>query len=155
MNKKKLLMLVLIGFLFLGLYFAIQLFNGPKNPIHVYNKNISEFYDLEKLDINEWNGDLEILNNSYIYFGRSSCSDCQKFIPKLKKVLNRGKFKVFYVDTEEENKLLQEIRDNLAIDWVPTFGFIINGKLYKLNKEKNISEEDIMSFILENNVVVY
>ncbi|CDM69177.1 Hypothetical protein membrane [Clostridium bornimense] len=146
MKKKYLILIFALLLLLVGLFFVVKpIIFKQQNKLDTYEEVVSNF---EKLDIYTWNGDLSQVDKSYVYFGRSTCPDCQDFVPKLKEVAANKKLKIFYIDTEDnDDETLKKIREDLSIDWVPTFGYVADNKLDRLDKEKDISVEDIENFI--------
>ncbi|EGP4988198.1 TPA: thioredoxin family protein [Enterococcus faecium] len=88
--------------------------------------------------------------SGYVYVGRPSCEECQKFLPNLKSVLNSRKETILYYDTdkarkEDQDKLVEEL-NNLDIKVVPAILYVEKGKVSK-KQEGTISKSQIEKFL--------
>lgn len=68
----------------------------------------------------------------YVYFGRPTCPDCQKFEPELKQVMNHTNIPVYYFNTLywKENKKYSETLRKYNIKAVPSLVNIQSGNHY-------------------------
>ena len=94
---------------------------------------------------------VEKINNSedfILYIGRDGCSACEAFNPKFKKIINKYKITVYYIDLEKYTDDEKEyVSKNISFRGTPTVVFMQKGK-DSLNAdtkiEGNISESKII-----------
>lgn len=76
---------------------------------------------------------LDTLENAFVLFGRESCQDCQEFYPYLAKASKEANVKIYYVDTENQDRDNAEdpitvAREKyLAAQYVPSLVYVNNG----------------------------
>ena len=77
---------------------------------------------------------------AFIYFGRESCPYCPEFINSLYQYLEKSDstFEVYYIDTENKEETLIKLRNELNIEFVPTFLKVGNGKSKYLNENTEL-----------------
>lgn len=101
------------------------------------NISVSEFYELKDMP-NE-----EIY---FVYFGRSTCPYCQKFVKGLREAAKETNTNIYYVDTEktETSASLKKLREELSIRLVPSL-VRVDTEEHQMKKMdlKNQTKEDV------------
>ena len=117
-------------------------FREPKN----YEEAISYF---EEIPIKEVKSKLENDDRFILYIGRKTCPYCRRFVPKLAQAVYDTKIKVYYVNSDsEEKEEITKFAHSKGIKTVPSLGFYRSNKLDSLLKKGSKSSvEDIKSFL--------
>lgn len=117
-------------------------FRQPKN----YEEAVSYF---EKISIKEVKSKLENNDRFILYIGRETCPYCQRFVPKLAQAVYDTKIKVYYVDSDsDEKEEITKFAHLKGIKTVPSLGFYRSHKLDSLLKKGSKSSvEEIKSFL--------
>lgn len=73
--------------------------------------------------------------NVWVYIGRPTCDDCDRFSPVLKEVIKENNKKVYYYNTDEarkenEEKLINHL-NKLGVKSVPTLIYFKKGEVVK------------------------
>ena len=96
-------------------------------------------------------------NDSFVLLlSQTTCSHCMDFKPKLKKVANKYKLNIYYIETnllsEEENKKLKK---NFNFEGTPTTVFVINGEEKTAANRINgdVSTEKIIAKLKSNGFI--
>lgn len=82
----------------------------------------------------------------FVYIGRPTCKDCQKFEPVLKEFIKKSKKSIIYYNTEARASKKQKIRDyleTLGVKSIPCVLHISNGEvihLYDVQLDEAIRE---------------
>ncbi len=64
-----------------------------------------------------------------LYIGSAKCSHCATYKPKLEKVVNKHKIKVYYVDVSKlDDKELNKLSDIVSYSGTPNTAFIVKGE---------------------------
>lgn len=114
--------------------------------LNSYNDKVSS---LIKISPNDY---YEIQNrsqSSFVYLGRGSCQYCREFINSLAQTLKSSNhnFEIYYIDTENrEEETLIELRNELNIEFVPTFLRVGNGESHHFNE----NTDSISNFLNEH-----
>lgn len=87
---------------------------------------------------------------SYIYFGRPSCPDCNDFFPILKEAMKEYSQDVYYYNTDDrlEDKDYEEIIEIFKLVWIPALYEVKDNAItdvFPLQFERNPSDEEILN----------
>ena len=140
---RKLVIILLLAIV--GFFLIVQRsssFREPKN----YEEAVSYF---EEISIKEVKSKLENNDSFILYIGRETCPYCQRFVPKLAQAVYETKIKVYYVDSDsDEREEITKFAQLKGIKTVPSLGFYRSYKLDSLLKKGSKSSvEEIKSFL--------
>ena len=91
-----------------------------------------------------------------LLFSQTTCSHCMDYKPKLKRVANRYKIKIYYLETDllsgEES---EELKTHFSFRGTPTTIFVIDGeeKTAATRINGDVSEEKIVSKLKSNGFI--
>lgn len=135
LNKKFIYLLIVI--VIVGIIFFVTVVNGKKG--NMITLNYQQY--IEKIE----NKDSFIL-----YIGQTGCSYCEKFEPKLRRVMNQHELEIYYIDlaklSETEYTIIQT---KTFVKGTPTTIYIKEGITQADKIVGDKSETQITSF-LEN-----
>lgn len=117
MKKKILLVLTVL---------AIVLSLGAcKSKEDVYNEQVKIF---KKVEIAELNKMIEEKKSFNIYLGRENCPYCQILVPQLDKLIKDEKVEIYYLDTLNTNKEMDNFFKEYKLEYVPSLMRFEEGK---------------------------
>ena len=116
MKKKKYLLIVSILIVILGIIIGYFIFSMNDNLVKL---NYDEI--MEKMNNNE---------SFVLCISRTTCSHCNVYKPKLRKVANKYDIKIYYTDVDKYSKNdLKDFNSKISFDGgTPTTLFIKNGE---------------------------
>ena len=140
-NKKNIIMLVTICVLGVGIGYL--LFNSNNNLI--------------KLDYSELENKIENKENFVVCISRTTCSHCNDYKPKLKKIANKYKINIYYTDIDKYSKTeLEKFNNLISFDGgTPITIFIKNGeeKTTATRIEGDVSTDRIIDKLKKNGFI--
>lgn len=140
-NKKKLLFAIILISCFGGLiYFLEPIYNKYK-----YEQDVKIFEKINSSEILNTN----IKNKSMIvYVGRGTCPDCREFVPRLKSISKKLSVKIYYLDTENEEKAnLNRLIKKININSIPTILNIQNGKVQSIISYPQTTDSNVRKLL--------
>lgn len=122
------------------------------------NKKPKIFEELNTLNMSTLKSKMDKNQTFIVYIGKISCSDCQKFDPKLISFLKTNNLEnnVYYVDISKIRNNKEKWNDFIKtynIKYTPTIALIKNKHTYKQigwTPESGINNKSIFKFIKEN-----
>lgn len=143
MKKKKYLLIVSILIVILGIIIGYFIFSMNDNLVKL---NYDEI--MEKMDNNE---------SFVLCISRTTCSHCNVYKPKLRKVANKYDIKIYYTDVDRYSKNdLKDFNSKISFDGgTPTTLFIKNGeeKTTATRIEGDVSIEKIVDKLKKNGFI--
>ena len=140
-NKKNIIMLVTICVLGVGIGYL--LFNSNNNLI--------------KLDYSDLENKIENKEDFVVCISRTTCSHCNDYKPKLKKIANKYKINIYYTDIDKYSKTeLEKFNNLISFDGgTPVTIFIKNGeeKTTATRIEGDISTDKIIDKLKKNGFI--
>lgn len=91
-----------------------------------------------------------------VLFSQTTCSHCMEFKPKLERVANRYKVKIYYLETDLLNEdEYTELKTYFSFSGTPTTVFVIDGeeKTAATRINGDVSEEKIVSKLKNNGFI--
>ncbi|MGM9902558.1 hypothetical protein A5844_000945 [Enterococcus sp. 10A9_DIV0425] len=141
MTKKKKRKIILVVGIFIAIFGSFLAFkiSSPSEPLETIGNAQMEtmLSSKEKKDV-------------FVYVGRPTCPECQKFEPILKETLTDEYKTMYYYNTDvarkDNEESLQSLASELGVEVVPTIVKISNGKVVsKLEGIKN--QKAILEFL--------
>lgn len=143
MKKKKYLLIVSILIVILGIIIGYFLFSMNDNLVKLSYDEI-----MEKIDNNE---------SFVLCISRTTCSHCNVYKPKLRKVANKYDIKIYYTDVDKYSKDdLKNFNSKISFDGgTPTTLFIKDGeeKTTATRIEGDVSIEKIVDKLKKNGFI--
>ena len=143
-NKKKLVMGILGGIIVIGL--IVFFFLGSNSSDNFIKLNYNEFK--EKIDNND---------SFVLCVSRTTCSHCNDYKPKLRKVANKYKINIYYTDIDKYTKTdLKKFNNLISFDGgTPVTIFIKNGeeKTTATRIEGDVSTDKIIDKLKKNGFI--
>ncbi len=143
MKKKKYLLIVSILIVILGIIIGYFIFSMNDNLVKL---NYDEI--MEKMNNNE---------SFVLCISRTTCSHCNVYKPKLRKVANKYDIKIYYTDVDKYSKNdLKDFNSKISFDGgTPTTLFIKNGeeKTTATRIEGDVSIEKIVDKLKKNGFI--
>lgn len=143
MKKKKYLLIASILIVILGIIIGYFLFSMDDNLVRLSYDEI-----MEKIDNKE---------SFILCISRTTCSHCNVYKPKLRKVANKYNIKIYYTDVDKYSKNdLKDFSFKISFDGgTPTTLFIKNGeeKTTATRIEGDISIEKIVDKLKKNGFI--
>lgn len=143
MKKKKYLLIVSILIVILGIIIGYFIFSMNDNLVKL---NYDEI--MEKIDNKE---------SFVLCISRTTCSHCNVYKPKLRKVANKYDIKIYYTDVDKYSKEdLKNFSSKISFDGgTPTTLFIKNGeeKTTATRIEGDVSIEKIVDKLKKNGFI--
>ena len=143
MKKKKYLLIVSILIVILGIIIGYFLFSMNDNLVRLSYDEI-----MEKIDNKE---------SFILCISRTTCSHCNVYKPKLRKVANKYDIKIYYTDVDKYSKNdLKDFNSKISFDGgTPTTLFIKNGeeKTTATRIEGDVSIEKIVDKLKKNGFI--
>ena len=143
MKKKKFLLIVSILIVILGIIIGYFLFSMNDNLIKLSYDEI-----MEKIDNKE---------SFILCISRTTCSHCNVYKPKLRKVANKYDIKIYYTDVDKYSKNdLKDFNSKISFDGgTPTTLFIKDGeeKTTATRIEGDVSIEKIVDKLKKNGFI--
>lgn len=143
MKKKKYLLIVSILIVILGIIIGYFIFSMNDNLVKL---NYDEI--MEKMNNNE---------SFVLCISRTTCSHCNVYKPKLRKVANKYDIKIYYTDVDKYSKNdLKDFNSKISFDGgTPTTLFIKNGeeKTTATRIEGDVSIEKIIDKLKKNGFI--
>lgn len=143
MKKKKYLLIVSILIVILGIIIGYFIFSMNDNLVKL---NYDEI--MEKMDNNE---------SFVLCISRTTCSHCNVYKPKLRKVANKYDIKIYYTDVDKYSKNdLKDFNSKISFDGgTPTTLFIKDGeeKTTATRIEGDVSIEKIVDKLKKNGFI--
>ncbi len=140
-NKKNIIMLVTICVLGVGIGYL--LFNSNNNLI--------------KLDYSDLENKIENKEDFVVCISRTTCSHCNDYKPKLKKIANKYKINIYYTDIDKYSKTeLEKFNNLISFDGgTPVTIFIKNGeeKTTATRIEGDVSTDKIIDKLKKNGFI--
>lgn len=138
MNKKILIIIILV--IILGSIIFIYFTNKKNNLLELTFNEVKE-----KIDNKE----------SYILcLSRTTCSHCQDYLPRLKRIANKYNVKIYYTEIDKyDDNTYNEFQKTISFDGAtPTTIFFKNGeeKTTATRIEGDVSEDKILEKIKQN-----
>ena len=123
------------------------------SDIEIYTNENTNFKIIDDLDF------FNKCNDSYIYFGRPTCPDCNSVSPLIDNLININNIEMYYFNTDywRDNEIFKNIIKDYEIQHVPYIIYVKDNKPYKkleFNEgvdfsNNNILEEKIKAFFNE------
>lgn len=143
MKKKKYLLIASILIVILGIIIGYFLFSMNDNLVRLSYDEI-----MEKIDNKE---------SFILCISRTTCSHCNVYKPKLRKVANKYDIKIYYTDVDKYSKNdLKDFNSKISFDGgTPTTLFIKNGeeKTTATRIEGDVSIEKIVDKLKKNGFI--
>ena len=143
MKKKKYLLIASILIVILGIIIGYFLFSMNDNLVRLSYDEI-----MEKMNNNE---------SFVLCISRTTCSHCNVYKPKLRKVANKYDIKIYYTDVDKYSKNdLKDFNSKISFDGgTPTTLFIKNGeeKTTATRIEGDVSIEKIVDKLKKNGFI--
>ena len=143
MKKKKYLLIVSILIVILGIIIGYFIFSMNDNLVKL---NYDEI--MEKMNNNE---------SFVLCISRTTCSHCNVYKPKLRKVANKYDIKIYYTDVDKYSKNdLKDFNSKISFDGgTPTTLFIKDGKekTTATRIEGDVSIEKIVDKLKKNGFI--
>ena len=143
MKKKKYLLIASILIVILGIIIGYFLFSMNDNLVRLSYDEI-----MEKIDNKE---------SFILCISRTTCSHCNVYKPKLRKVANKYDIKIYYTDVDKYSKNdLKDFNSKISFDGgTPTTLFIKNGeeKTTATRIEGDVSIEKIVDKLKMNGFI--
>lgn len=143
MKKKKYLLIAFILIVILGIIIGYFLFSMNDNLVRLSYDEI-----MEKIDNKE---------SFILCISRTTCSHCNVYKPKLRKVANKYDIKIYYTDVDKYSKNdLKDFNSKISFDGgTPTTLFIKNGeeKTTATRIEGDVSIEKIVDKLKKNGFI--
>ena len=143
MKKKKYLLIASILIVILGIIIGYFLFSMNDNLVRLSYDEI-----MEKIDNKE---------SFILCISRTTCSHCNVYKPKLRKVANKYDIKIYYTDVDKYSKNdLKNFSSKISFDGgTPTTLFIKNGeeKTTATRIEGDVSIEKIVDKLKKNGFI--
>jgi len=141
-NKKNIIMIIVICLLGVGIGYL--LFNSSDNG-------------LVELNYNELTTKIENKEDFVVCISRTTCSHCNDYKPKLRKVANKYKINIYYTDIDKYNKTdLEKFNKLISFDGgTPVTIFIKNGeeKTTATRIEGDVSTDKIIDKLKKNGFI--
>ena len=141
-NKKNIIMIIVICLLGVGIGYL--LFNSSDNG-------------LVELNYNELTTKIENKEDFVVCISRTTCSHCNDYKPKLRKVANKYKISIYYTDIDKYNKTdLEKFNKLISFDGgTPVTIFIKNGeeKTTATRIEGDVSTDKIIDKLKKNGFI--
>lgn len=143
MEKKKYLLIASILIVILGIIIGYFLFSMNDNLVRLSYDEI-----MEKIDNKE---------SFILCISRTTCSHCNVYKPKLRKVANKYDIKIYYTDVDKYSKNdLKDFNSKISFDGgTPTTLFIKDGKekITATRIEGDVSIEKIVDKLKKNGFI--
>ncbi len=142
MNREKVVLIVcIVAVLFVGGFFAFGVLNK--------NYMVELEYDgvIEKIESKE---------SFVLLLSQTTCSHCAMYKPKLKRVANKYKVKIYYLETDLITDAQKDaLKKYFSFNGTPTTVFIIDGKEKTAASRINgdVSEDKIISKLKNNGFI--
>ena len=91
-----------------------------------------------------------------VLFSQTTCTHCMDFKPKLKRVANKYKIEIYYLETDLlDEETYKELKTKFSFSGTPTTVFIIQGeeKTAATRINGDVSEEKIISKLKSNGFI--
>ena len=91
-----------------------------------------------------------------VLFSQTTCTHCMDFKPKLERVANKYKIKIYYLETDLlDEETSKELKTKFSFSGTPTTVFITNGeeKTAATRINGDVSEEKIVSKLKSNGFI--
>lgn len=141
--KNKIYIIVIIIIVFIGVGIGYLLFNNNDNLI--------------ELNYNELATKIDNKENFVVCISRTTCSHCNNYKPKLKKVANEYKINIYYTDIDKYTKTdLEKFNNLISFDGgTPVTIFIKNGeeKTTATRIEGDVSTDKIIDKLKKNGFI--
>lgn len=124
-------------------YYANALSEAEKqSDLESCNEKCEYLIDISQKDLDEKLGKKD---SFWVYIGRPSCPDCQRFSPRLEKLLTSKKKNLFYYNTTckvSEKKEMKAYVEGLQVHEIPAILKVEKGKITVLDMqtESNIKQ---------------
>ena len=139
-DKKNIIIIIIIG---LGIGLGYLLFNSNSNLIEL------DYHNLENKINNK--------ESFVVCISRTTCSHCNDYKPKLRKVANKYKINIYYTDIDKYNKTdLENFNKLISFDGgTPVTIFIKNGeeKTTATRIEGDVSTDKIIDKLKKNGFI--
>ena len=142
-DKKNIIIIIIIIIIVLGIGLGYLLFNSNSNLIEL------DYHNLENKINNK--------ESSVVCISRTTCSHCNDYKPKLRKVANKYNINIYYTDIDKYTKTdLKKFNNLISFDGgTPVTIFIKNGeeKTTATRIEGDVSTDKIIDKLKKNGFI--
>lgn len=155
-NKKILIVVgVMIGLL--GILIIVGLLQKNSENKNLLNNENKENVSYNGKYSTDYEKAFEGENKKVLFIGSSSCSVCSEFTPQIKYLSEAYHFTYYYIDaatikTEELEKVLEKLGQNIENIGTPYIAFLENGEKYEEVKGY-LSEEGLFTTLQKNGII--
>lgn len=85
--------------------------------------------------------------NVILFIGRSTCPYCQRFEPKLTQVSKNNQLTIYFLDSDNQDVEIQELRATYHVPTVPGL-LVANEGNVRVVCDSSLSEDEIRDFMI-------
>ncbi len=152
-NMLTTIIIAVVSILFIVLSFLIGAKKDPEKEIVLQEMDVSK----ASKTIQDWYNDLASGETVVSVLASSTCPHCQELKPIITKVAEDYKLKLYFVEADQMDSVDYEIYTN-AIELVGynssvPYMFIVSDKKFVNSHTGSMSQEDLVDYLKDNNVI--